>query len=64
MMLEVMPEECRSIPIAAPKDWNQKAMRQPAQYLVTAVLKDGRLCDHRARQAALCNRPTISTYPP
>ncbi len=24
MTLVVMPEECQSIPITAPKDWNQK----------------------------------------
>jgi hypothetical protein len=56
-MLEVMLEDCQSIPIAAPKDWNQKAMRQPTQYLVTAGLEDGRLCDHRAKPRCAIAQP-------
>jgi hypothetical protein len=26
MTLVVMPDECQSIPITAPKDWNQKGL--------------------------------------
>ena len=46
--LVVMPDECQSMPITAPKDWNQNGWARRAQELVAAVVVDDRLGDHRA----------------
>ena len=43
MTLVVMPEECQSMPITAPNDWNQNGCGEPAQQLVAAVVMDDRL---------------------
>ena len=48
MTLVVIPDECQSMPITAPNDWNQNGMRQPPQQLVAAVVVDDRLGDDRA----------------
>ena len=48
MTLVVMPDECQSMPITAPKDWNQNGMRQPAQQLVATVVEHDRLAHDRA----------------
>ncbi len=47
--LVVMPDECQSIPITAPKDWNQNGWGQAAQELVAAVMMHDRLGDDRAQ---------------
>ena len=49
--LVVIPDECQSIPITAPNDWNQNGLRQPPQHLGAAVLVGDRLDDHRGRGA-------------
>ena len=44
----VIPDECQSMPMTAPKDWNQKGWAEPTQELVAAVVVHDRLGDHRA----------------
>ena len=55
--LVVMPEECQSIPITAPNDWNQKGWAKPPQQLVAAVFMDDRLGDHRTQPGHAIAKP-------
>jgi hypothetical protein len=41
-----MPEECQSIPMTAPKDWNQKGLASPQKFVASVMLDNG-LGDHR-----------------
>ena len=43
MTLVVIPDECQSIPITAPNDWNQNGCASRLQQLVAAVVEDDRL---------------------
>jgi hypothetical protein len=52
--LVVMPEECQSMPITAPKDWNQKGWAQ----LVAAIMMDDRLAHHRAETGHAIRQPS------
>lgn len=46
MTLVVIPDECQSMPITAPKIWNQKRVCETFQELGTAVLVNNGFSDH------------------
>jgi hypothetical protein len=46
--LVVMPEECQSMPMTAPKGLEPEGVRQAPQQLVSAVMVHNGLGDHAA----------------
>src|SRR5437667_12494594 len=59
--LVVMPDECQSIPITAPNDWNQNGWGKTPQQLVAPVMMDDSLADHRAQAGHSIREPFWDT---
>ena len=55
--LVVIPDECQSMPMTAPNDWNQKGMSETAQQLIAPVMVHDRLTHHGTETGHAIRKP-------
>ena len=57
MTLVVIPDECQSMPMTAPNDWNQNGCDSRPKEFIPAVMMDDRLGDDGAERRHARRQP-------